>query len=70
MVVYSGSSDAQVLLAYDSSNVRRLLADENAREEEINESFWRSKHTEEDASKRIRDIEIHPDRYLQEDRSS
>jgi hypothetical protein len=61
--IYSGSSDAPVLLAYDSPEIRRLLADENAREEEVNDSFWRSKPTREDGIKRIQDMSMHSERY-------
>jgi hypothetical protein len=60
--IYSGSSNSQVLLAYDSPEIRRLLADEDAREEEFKQ-FWRDKHTPKDADQRIRDEHMHPERY-------
>jgi hypothetical protein len=60
--IYGNSPNAQVLLLYDSPEVRRLLADENAREGEINR-FWRDKHTQEEGVKRIHDMARHPEQY-------
>jgi hypothetical protein len=60
--IYGGSPRAQVLLAYDSPEVRRLLADEDAREYEVNR-FWQDKHTPEERGNRTVDMMIHPERY-------
>jgi hypothetical protein len=48
--LYFPPSNPEVLLAYDSSEVRSLLADENAREVDVNR-FWRDKHTKEEEIK-------------------
>ena len=56
------SSRPQVVLTYDSPEVRKLLAEEDAREEEIG-CFWREKHTVEEASKRFEDMRVHPELY-------
>jgi hypothetical protein len=61
--IYSGSPDAPALLAYDSLEIRRLPANEDAREEQVNDSFWRNKPTQEDGIKRIQDMSTHPERY-------
>src|ERR1051326_4298075 len=52
----------QVVLAYDSSEVRKLLADEDTREYEINH-FWREKHTDEQAAHRFEDMRKNPELY-------
>lgn len=49
-------------LISDSPEVRRLLADQDARQYD-SDRFWREKHTVEEGSERIRDMGKHPEQY-------
>jgi hypothetical protein len=51
-----------VLLASDTPEVRQLIKDEDAREEEVSH-FWREGHTREERVQRIGEMRMHPDRY-------
>ena len=42
----AGLPHTEVALAFDSPDVRKLLVDEDAREDELG-TFWRGKHTQE-----------------------
>jgi hypothetical protein len=57
-----GAPKARVFVVYDSPQVRRLLADEDAREYEVSR-FWRDKHSQEGGTKRIQDMALHPENY-------
>jgi hypothetical protein len=58
----TGNSKMQVLLVSDSPEVRRLIADEDAGEEEVNR-FWREHHSAEEIHQRLMDMAQHPERY-------
>jgi hypothetical protein len=58
----NGHSKAPVTLITDSPEVRRMLAEEDAREEEVSR-FWREPHTREEGIAHIRDMASHPDQY-------
>ena len=60
--IYDGSHHAKVLLISDSSEVRRLLAEEDVREEGVSR-FWREKHTNEEIRNRIEDMMKLPEHY-------
>jgi hypothetical protein len=60
--LYGGSPHSNVFLISDSQEVRRLLASEDARQDDI-DRFWREKHSEEDGRRRIEDMGLHPERY-------
>jgi hypothetical protein len=60
--IYGGSSTTQVLLVFDSPEVRRLIAHEDTFEDALNR-FWRDKHTQEERNERIQDMMRHPERY-------
>jgi hypothetical protein len=60
--VYGSYPGAQVRLFSDTSEVRGLIAAENAQEEDIG-GFWRELHTREEKEQRIHDMEANPDRY-------
>jgi hypothetical protein len=55
---------AQVLAVYDSPEIRRLIADESAREEFV-KRFWQENHTEEERIERVEDMDRHPEHYPQ-----
>jgi hypothetical protein len=60
--IYGGSSNAEVLLVFDSPAVRKLLTDENNREDEVNRS-WRGNHTQDEIIKHYQDMMRHPEQY-------
>lgn len=67
--VYGGSPTAQVRLVFDTPEVRRILADEDAREEDLNR-FWREKHTQEDGKREFGIWRCILSNILQADQSS
>ncbi len=58
----NGDSKAPVTLITDSPEVRRMLAEEDAREEEV-DHFRREPHTKEEGFQRLEDMRQHPDQY-------
>lgn len=57
-----GDSKAPVALVTDSPEVRRLLAKEDAREDEVSR-FFREPHTGREGFQRLDDMRQHPDQY-------
>lgn len=57
-----GYSNTQIALISDSPDVRRLLAEEDTREEPVIQ-FWREPHTQEEGKRRVEDMIQHPDQY-------
>jgi hypothetical protein len=57
-----GSPNSSITLISDSPEVRRLLGEEDAREEALSQ-FWRKPHTKEEGTRRIEDMIQHPDAY-------
>ena len=51
-----------VTVVLDSPEVRRLIAEQEMGQAEI-DRFWREKHTNEEARHRIEDMSKHPDEY-------
>jgi hypothetical protein len=58
----TGNSKTKVLLVSDSLEVRRLVTDEDAGEEEVNR-FWREDHGAEERHQRLMDMAQHPEQY-------
>jgi hypothetical protein len=58
----NGELKAPVMLLTDSPDIRRLLADEDAHEEEVSR-FFREPHTKEESFQRLEDMRQHPDQY-------
>jgi hypothetical protein len=57
-----GISNSPATLISDSPEVRRLLGEEDAREETVSQ-FWREHPTEEEGRRRVEDMIQHPDEY-------
>lgn len=58
----TGGSSTQILLASDTPEIRQLIADENAREDEVRR-FFREPHTQEEGIEHVKDMMRHPDQY-------
>jgi hypothetical protein len=60
--LYPAPPNSRVFLITDSQEVRQLLADEDAREDDVNR-FYREKHSAEAGRLRIEDMLKHPELY-------
>jgi hypothetical protein len=60
--IHGAGSNASVILVFDSPVVRKLVSDENVREEGVNRS-WQGTHTNEERIKRVQDMGRHPEKY-------
>jgi hypothetical protein len=60
--VYEDLPNAGARLVLDTPEVRRLLADEDAREEALNR-FWKNQHSTKEGDARVQDMMAHPDSY-------
>jgi hypothetical protein len=58
----TGSSNTRTLLVSDSPAVRKLITEEDAREEIVSR-FFRQPHTQEEGSERIKDMMRYPDQF-------
>jgi hypothetical protein len=58
----NGDSKVPVTLITDSPEVRRLLDEEDAREEEVSR-FFREPHSREDGNAHVKDMALQPDQY-------
>jgi hypothetical protein len=53
---------SELQLVRDTPEARLLIAEQGGRDSAV-ESFWQSKHSEEEGLERVRDMQTHPERY-------